>query len=217
MSESMVGSSSEEIPNIRVEDAPSRDEALIQSRNRGATEMMLTFRPRSGSESMRAGADNSEESRYHFTSPSDGIVSQAFPTNTVVHLTPMERGHHRGTQDQEGMPKYEITQTGLKFKGNVKGIKFVTTQVASKGEQYTSERHVFEAGKQKQQSQGQEKQDSGFVKQSGALFLQSFTGSQAEVNQSAGGKDLFKVEQEAVEVEGETIECSFPVISQRVW
>jgi hypothetical protein len=46
MSESMVGSSSEEIPNIRVEDAPSRDEALIQSRNRGATEMMLTFRPR---------------------------------------------------------------------------------------------------------------------------------------------------------------------------
>jgi hypothetical protein len=130
-------------------------------------------------------------------------------------MVPIEK-YHGETQDREGMPKYEITQTGLKFKGNVKGVKFVTTQVASKAGEHTSERHEFGIGGQKHQSQRQERQDGGFVKQSGALFLQSLTDSQAEVNQSAGGKDFLKVKQDAVEVEGETIECSFPVISQRV-
>lgn len=161
--------------------------------------------------------DNNEESQYLFTSPSDGVVSQAFPPNTVVHMFPIDRGHHQETQAREGMPKYEITQTGLKFKGNVKGIKFVATQVASKADQYTSERSEFRVGEQRHQSQGQKRQDSGFVKQSGALFFQSLTDSQAEVNQSVGGSDFYKVEQDAVEVEGETIECTFPVISQRVW
>jgi len=161
--------------------------------------------------------ENNEQSQYLFSSPPDGIVSQAFPPNTVVHIIPIERGQHRETQAREGIPKYEITQTGLKFKGNVKGIKFVATQVASKAVQYTSERREFGAGEQRHQSQGQERQDSGFVKQSGALFFQSLTDSQAEVNQSVGGTDFHKVEQDAVEVEGETIECSFPVISQRVF
>ena len=132
-------------------------------------------------------------------------------------MIPIQRGHYRETQAREGTPKYEITQTGLKFKGNVKGIKFVATQVASKTDQHTSVTPEFGAGEQRYWSQGQEGQDSGFVKQSGALFFQSLADSQAEVNQSVGGNDFHKVEQDAVEVEGETVECTFPVISQRVW
>jgi hypothetical protein len=132
-------------------------------------------------------------------------------------MVPIEKKYHRETLGREGVPQYEITQTGLKFKGNVKGIKIIATQVASKEGQYTSERHDSEHGEQKHQSQGQEKQDGGFVKQSGALFLQSVSDSAAEVNQSVGGKDLYNVIQGAVEVEGDATECSFPIISQRVW
>ncbi|KAE9368895.1 hypothetical protein N431DRAFT_444294 [Stipitochalara longipes BDJ] len=121
------------------------------------------------------------------------------------------------SQDREGTPKYEITQTGLKFNGNVKGVKFVATQVASKEGQFFLKRHEFTVGEQKHQSHVKAKPDNGFIKQSGALFLQSLTDAQAEVNQSAGGKDFFKVDQEAVEVDGEVLECSFPVVSQRVW
>lgn len=124
-------------------------------------------------------------------------------------MVPIEKKYHRDTLGREGVPQYEITQTGLKFKGNVKGIKIIATQVASKEGQYTSERHDSEHGEQKQ--------DGGFVKQSGALFLQSVSDSAAEVNQSVGGKDLYNVIQGAVEVEGDATECSFPIISQRVW
>jgi hypothetical protein len=132
-------------------------------------------------------------------------------------MTPNEKGHRRDNQGRKGMPKYEITQTGLKFKGDVKGIKFVVTQVASKTGPYTSESLEFQAGEQKHESQGERKEDGGFVKQAGVIFLQSLTGVQAEVNQSVGGKELYEVMQEALEVEGEVIECSFPVISQHVW
>ena len=132
-------------------------------------------------------------------------------------MPPNEKGYRRDTQDRKWMPEYEITQTGLKFKGNVKGIKFVVTQVASKTGPSTSESLEFEAGKQKYQSQGEEKEDSPFVKQTGVIFVQSLTGVQAEVNQSVGGKELYKVMQKALKVEGEAIECTFPVISQQVW
>jgi len=132
-------------------------------------------------------------------------------------MIPVDKGYHQEMNDREGMPKYQVTQTGLKFKGNVKGIKFVVTQVTSKEGQVTFESHDFRAGKQKHPFQAQEKQVSGLIKQSGALFLQSLSDSQAEVNQSAGGKDFCEVQQDAVEVEGESMECSFPVISQRVW
>jgi hypothetical protein len=131
-------------------------------------------------------------------------------------MNPNEKGYRRHIQDREEMPKYEVTQTGLKFKGNVKGIKFVLTQVASKAGQYTSQRYESEAGEHKHQSQGKERQDGGMVKQSGVLFLQSVADSQAEVNQSAEGKDFYNVEQDGIEVEGDTSECNFPVVSQRV-
>jgi uncharacterized protein YchJ len=156
-------------------------------------------------------------SEYHLTSPSHRIASQGFPTNTVVHMAHNEKGYRRDTQDRKWMPEYEITQTGLKFKGNVKSIKFVVTQVVSKTGSRTSESLKFEAGEQKHQSQGEKKEESSFVKQTGVMFVQSLTDVQAEVNQSVGGKELYKVMQEALEVEGETIECTFPVISQHVW
>lgn len=132
-------------------------------------------------------------------------------------MTPNEKGYPRDTQDRKWIPEYEITQTGVEFKGDVKGIKFVLTQVASKTGPATSESVEFEAGKQKHQSQDEKKEDSGFVKQTGVIFVQSLTGVQAEVNQSVGGKELYKVMQKALKVEGEAIECTFPVISQHVW
>jgi hypothetical protein len=132
-------------------------------------------------------------------------------------VIPIEKKYHWEAQDRAGKPQYEITQTGLKFKGNVRGIKIIATQIASKEGQYASERHDSGHGEQKHQSQGHEKQDGGFVKQSGALFLQSVSDSAAEVNQSVEGKNVYKVMQDAVEVEGDTVECSFPIISQRVW
>ena len=46
LSESMAGVSPEEISNIRVDDGPSRDEALVQTRSRAANEMMLAIRRR---------------------------------------------------------------------------------------------------------------------------------------------------------------------------
>jgi len=219
MSESMAPSSTEEILNNSVEETPSRDEAL-QSRSRTSTDMMLTSRPRIydlGSESVRAafetGQSDGEESQYHFASASD---PQAFPTSTALHVIPMVKKYHWETHGREGLPQYEITQTGLKFKGNVKGIKIIATQVASKTGQYTSEYQQSGDDEQTYRSKGQQ-EDSGFVQQSGALFLQSVANSQAEVNQSAGGKDLYKVKQAGVEVGGEATECSFPIINQRVW
>lgn len=132
-------------------------------------------------------------------------------------MTHNEKGYRGDTQDRTWMPEYEITQTGVEFNGNVNGIKFVVTQVASKTGPSTSERTEFEAGKQKHQSQGQNNEDSGFVKQTGVIFVQSLTGVQAEVNQSVGGKELYKVMQKALKVDGEAIECTFPVINQHVW
>jgi hypothetical protein len=135
-------------------------------------------------------------------------------------MMPIGKAYRRETKDRGAMPQYEITQTGLTFKGNVKGIKFVTTQVASNTGQNTSDRHEFGAGEQIHQSQSREGEGSRVVTQNGALFLQSVTDSQAEVNQSAGGtlgKDFCTVKQDAVSVEGETTACTFPVISQSVW
>jgi hypothetical protein len=120
------------------------------------------------------------------------------------------------TQGQEEVVQYEITQNGLKFKGNVKGIKIVATQVASKPGQYTSEDHQPRDEEQNHQPQGQGKQESGFVNQNGARFFQSVTDTETEVSQSVGGKDFYIVTQDAVEVEGDVIGGSF-INNQRVW
>jgi hypothetical protein len=120
------------------------------------------------------------------------------------------------TQGQEEVVRYQITQNGLKFKGNVKDIKIVATQVASKAGQYTSEDHQPGDEEQNHQPQGQGKQESGFVNQNGARFFQSVTDTETEVSQSVGGKDFYIVTQDAVEVEGEVIGGSF-INNQRVW
>jgi hypothetical protein len=67
------------------------------------------------------------------------------------------------------------------------------------------------------QSQGQGKQDCGFVNQAGALFFQSVSDSEGEVRQSVTGKDIFKIKQAAVEVEGEATKFFFNTIDQRVF
>jgi hypothetical protein len=121
------------------------------------------------------------------------------------------------TQGQEEPVPYEITQNGLKFKGNVKGIRIIATQVASKTSLNTSEYH--QTGDEEQshhQSQGQGKQDNGFVNQNGARFLQSVTDTETEVSQSVGGKEFLIVTQDAVEVEGDVNGGSF-INNQTVW
>jgi hypothetical protein len=134
-------------------------------------------------------------------------------TSTVVQISPIRTEYHQETQGRK--PQYEIIQNGLKFKGNVKGIRITATQVTSKAGQYSSEYHQFVDEKQNHRSQG--KHENGFVNQSGALFFQSVTDSEAEVSQHVGGKELYKVQQDAVEVEGETVDCAFNNIDQRVW
>ena len=111
---------------------------------------------------------------------------------------------------------YEITQNALKFKGNVKGVKIKATQVTSKEGQYTSGSHQSGDEEQKQQSKRYEKQEKGVVIQSGACFFKSVTDSDAEMNQSVGGRELYKVTQGAFEFEGDAIECTFTP-NQRVW
>jgi hypothetical protein len=155
---------------------------------------------------------DSEESQYCLT-------SQSSPNNTIVHLFPTETKDHPRSRGQEESPPYEITQNGVKFKGNVRRIKIIATQVASKGGQDTTSGYQkFGAEEQKNQSRNQGKQDSGFVIQSGALFFQSVTDSETEVNQSVsvGRKDFCIVKQDAIEVEGEAIESCFTP-KQHVW
>jgi hypothetical protein len=139
------------------------------------------------------GPGDSEESQYCFTSP-PGTTSQSVPTNTVVHLRHDEMKNDPGMKGQEEVPQYEIKQNGAKFKGNVRSIKIIATQVTS-GDQ-----------------------DSGFFMQSGALFFQSVTDSDADVNQSVsvGRKKFCNVKQDSFEVEGEAIESRF-TCKQDVW
>lgn len=127
--------------------------------------------------------------------------------------------NHPGMKGQEEVPQYEITQNSIKFKGNVRSIKMIATQVTSKaGQDTTSEYQKSGDGEEKHHSQSQGNQDSGFVIQSGALFFQSVTDSEAEVSQSVsvGRKKFCNVKQDAIEVEGEAIDCSFTPM-QRVW
>lgn len=165
--------------------------------------------------------DDSKESQYLFTPfpsatiTSNRITSQAFPTNTAVHLAPINKTNPLETNGREAV-QYEITQNGLKFKGDVKGIKIVATQVTSKTGQYPSEYHQPGDEEQSHQSQGQGKQDSGFVNQNGARFFQSVTDTETEVSQSVGGKDFYIVKQDAIEVDGDVIGGSF-IYNQRVW
>ena len=104
----------------------------------------------------------------------------------------------------------------MKFKGHVKGIKIIVTQVASKTGQYTSENHQHKNGEENNQPQGQGKQNSGFVSQNGAHFFQSVTDTDAEFSQSVGGEDFYIVTQEAVEIEGDVVGGTF-INDQRVW
>ena len=167
---------------------------------------------------LETGSGDSEESQYCYTS-SSRITSQSFPTNTVVHLRSSEMKNHPGMKGQEEVPQYEITQNSIKFKGNVRSIKIIATQVTSKaGQDTTSEYQKSGDGEEKHHSQSQGNQDSGFVIQSGALFFQSVTDSEAEVSQSVsvGRKKFCNVKQDAIEVEGEAIDCSFTPM-QRVW
>jgi hypothetical protein len=143
-------------------------------------------------------------------------ASQAFPTNTAVHLTPIAVTNPLETQGQEEVVQYEITQNGLKFKGNVKGVRIIATQVASKIGQYTSEYHQPWDEEQSHQSQSQGKQDNGFINQNGARFFQTVTDTETEVSQSAGGKDFLIVTQDAIEVEGDVNGGSF-INNQRIW
>jgi hypothetical protein len=167
---------------------------------------------------LETGSGDSEESQYCYTSPSR-ITSQSSPTNTVVHLRPSEIKKHPGMKGQEEMPPYEITQNGVRFKGNVRSIKIMATQVTSKaGQDTTSEYQRSGDEEENHHSQSKGSQDSGFVIQSGALFFQSVTDSEAEVNQSVsvGRKEFCNVKQDGIEVAGEAIGCSFTP-KQRVW
>jgi hypothetical protein len=127
--------------------------------------------------------------------------------------------NHPGMKGQEEVPQYEITQNGVKFKGNARSIKIIATQVTSKaGQDTTFEYQKSGDEEEKQHSQIQGNQDSGFVIQSGALFFQSVINSEAEVNQSVsvGWKESCNVKQDGIEVEGEAIGCSFTP-KQSVW
>jgi hypothetical protein len=127
--------------------------------------------------------------------------------------------NHPGMKGQDEVPQYEITQNGVKFKGNVRSIKIIATQVTSKaGQDTTFEYQKSGDEEEKQHSQNQGIQDSGFVIQSGALFFQSVINSEAEVNQSVsvGRKEFCNVKQDGIEVEGEAIGSSFTP-KQSVW
>ena len=124
--------------------------------------------------------------------------------------------NHLGTQGQEEVVPCEITQNGLKFKGNVRGIKITATQVASKIGRPTSEHHQPGIEEQTRQPQGQGKKDRGFINQNGARFFQSVTDTEAEVSQSAGGKAFYIVNQDAAEFEGDAIGGSYN-FKQHVW
>jgi hypothetical protein len=143
---------------------------------------------------------------------SNRIASRAFPTNTAVHLAPLATMNPSGP---ETPIHYEISQSSLKFKSDVHGIKIVATQVASKVGLDPSEYQVGEE-EQASQSQGQGMLNCGFVNQNGAQFSQSVTDAETEVSQSVGGNDFFTVTQDAVEVEGKASGGSF-VTNQRVW
>jgi hypothetical protein len=142
---------------------------------------------------------------------SNRIAPRAIPTNTVVHLAPLATMNPSG---QETPIHYEISQSSLKFKSDVQGIKIVATQVASKVGPDPSEYQVGDE-EQTSQSQGQGMLN-GFVNQNGAQFSRSVTDAETEVSQSVGGNDFFTVTQDAVEVEGKASGGSF-VTNQRVW
>jgi hypothetical protein len=162
-----------------------------------------------------------EQSEYPFmpfpssTITSDKTALQSFSTNTTISLTPIATRNPLQTLGGEAVAQYEFTQTGLKFMGNVKGTKIMVTQVTSKTSQYTSEYHQAR-DKEHHQSQGQGKQDKGFINQSGVQFCQSVTDSEIEVNQSGGEEDFYAIRQDAIEVEGDAIGGSF-ITHQRVW
>ena len=164
------------------------------------------------------GPDDREESQYSFSPPYRTDL-QSLPTNTAVHLRPVEMKNHPGMKVQEDVSQFEITQNGIKLKGNARSIKITATQVTSKaGQDTTSKYQKFGNEEHKQQSQGQENQDSGFVIQSGALFFQSVIDSEAEVNQSVsvGRKEFRNVTQDSIGVEGEAVGCNF-TYKQHVW
>jgi len=164
------------------------------------------------------GLDDREESQYSFSPPSRTDL-QSLPTNTAVHLRPVEMKNQPGMKVQEDVSQFEITQNGVKFKGNARSIKITATQVTSKaGQDTTSKYQKFGNEEHKQQSQSQGNQDSGFVIQSGALFFQSVIDSEAEVNQSVsvGRKEFRNVTQDSIGVEGEAVGCSF-AYKQHVW
>ncbi|KAF4618357.1 hypothetical protein G7Y89_g14946 [Cudoniella acicularis] len=174
----------------------------------------------SDSLAFKIGHNDSEDSYIFTPFPSARITSnrsasQAFPTNTAVHLAPLATRNPPATPGQEMPVRYEITQSSLKFKGDVNGIKIVATQVASKVGQDHSEYQLGDE-EQNSRSQGQGKQNGGFVNQNGARFSQSVTDTETEVSQSVGGNDFFTVTQDAAEVEGDVSGGSF-VTNQRVW
>lgn len=204
--------------------APSRDGAPVQGLNMAPTNTLLASRPRTldlVSEPVRVGGYDDSDDSYIFTSfpsgpiTSNRIASQAFPTNTAVYLAPLATRNPPATPGEEMLVRYEITQRSLKFKGDVNGIKIVATQVASKVGPDPSEYQVG-GEEQSSQSQGQGKQNAGFVNQNGAQFSQSVTDTETEVSQSVGGKEFLTVTQDAAEIEGEVRGGSF-VTSQRVW
>jgi hypothetical protein len=124
--------------------------------------------------------------------------------------------NHKETQGQEEVVQCEITQNGLKFKGNVRGIKITATQVASKIGQNPSEHDQPGDEEQSHQPQGQGKKDRGFINQKGARFFQSVTDIEAEVSQSAGGEAYYIINQDAAEFEGDATGGSYS-FKQHVW
>jgi len=169
------------------------------------------------------GHGSNDESQYIFTqfAPSsiisNRISSQEFPASTAVRLSPIETRRPPQTQgEEEETLQYEITQSGLKFKGNVKGIKIRATQVASKVGHCPSEYNLPGGNEQHHQSPSQGKKDSGFISQNGIMFLQSITDTETELNQSVGGKEFYKVNQDGVEVEGETTGGSM-IYNAQIW
>jgi len=223
MPERMVESSPGEIHNTRFDEIPTGGEASAQSRSRPATELIWASRPRTydlDPETIRAeiGQGRGEHSDYHFTATSGHVDSQGVPTATSFHIGP---NCHGGTPDRD-VPPHEFTQTGLKFKGDVRDTEFKMTQVAF-SMQYTSECHQPGEGEQNHQSMHQEKPLTGYVVQSGVSFSNSADATTAELNQSVRAEVLYpmykvhKTNQGGMEVEGETTKCKFPVVSQRLW
>jgi len=205
--------------NTRVGEAPSRGLALVHSLGTAPADMMLASRPRTHEllpESVRAafemGHDDIEDSQYLFASP----PSAATISDTAVHITPVGMGNHLETQGQEEVAPCEITQNGLKFKGNVRGIKITATQIASKIGRPTSEHRQPGDEEQTHQPQGQGKKNKGIINQNGAQFFQSVTDTDAEVSQSAGGKAFYIVKQDAAEFEGDATGGSYNFM-QHVW